>query len=353
MYEIALAPDGTRLLYARFLEDERRMELRSVTLLGENDRLLASCEPGCSIPAFAISPTDGRIAYQAEWFTGEGESRRLFSSLRMVDADGTNQRELVAPVERPQAVWLRSFSPDGTRLAFVRARSDVGSVPLAYTTLWSMDLASGQQQQLGLEVQNIGRLIWSDNQHLIYDVGLVNMAIFRIAAAGNTEAEKIANGSIEELAPDRTALISSLAPFKDELDWYTADPYRLVGLDSQVSAVIAEWSAPRTDFAWSPDGSHIALYTRRTGELQLMERTSGRHELLRPFSPIDIDGEKPAAVRIDRYLYWTADSQDLVYCVAASQASQSCELRRFNIAARAEETLTPIPGFQELLMIAP
>ena len=180
-----------------------------------------------------------------------------------------------------------------------------------------------------------------------------NAQIFRIAAAGNEAAEKIVDGSIKQFAPDRTALIASLAPFTDDLDWYTSDPYRLVALNRQAGKVIAEWSAPLTDFAWSPDGSHIALYTRGTGELQLMERDSGRRELLRPFSPIDIDGEKLAGEHPEGNLFWTPDSHDLVYCVAASRDSTSCELRRFNLAARAEQTLTTLPGFQGLLTIVP
>ncbi len=123
--------DGSRIVFERQLEDQP-YQVWSVKPDGSD---LRQIEPGCPVPADQIcdlsspawSPDGSRVAYMDAHgnvkYIGGTEWIEV-GALSVMDADGSNRRQLTQ-LRRPtssedgEPVW----SPDGTRIAFVRLNS--------------------------------------------------------------------------------------------------------------------------------------------------------------------------------------------------------------------------------------
>jgi TolB protein len=129
-FDAAWSRDGRTLLYLAY-RGSPTADLCAMDPATKGEKNLTST-PDLNESAFAVSPDGRRIAvvsYDAGW-----ES----PALRVLDADGSNAKELVKLVGRPA---LPSWSPDSKRIA-------ISQGPQGKADVWTIDAASGQATQL-------------------------------------------------------------------------------------------------------------------------------------------------------------------------------------------------------------
>lgn len=125
---MTVTPDE-KIIFTAF--DGKTVDLFSMTLDGERTQLTA--RPGGDSTWPAISPDGRRIAFTA--------SRTKARQIWIMDADGTNQRQLSFGEEPRQSGAYPAWSPDGREIYFIR--SDRGT-----TAIWKISADGGEPVQV-------------------------------------------------------------------------------------------------------------------------------------------------------------------------------------------------------------
>lgn len=201
---------------------------------------------------FAVAPDGSRIAYSVIRDNDGG------TDLWIMDADGTNQRELL-PCEMAACsspVWL----PNGRRLIYERRNIPTPGAPPGAPRLWWLDLTSGDtvpvfqdSQQLGLGAQ-----ITTDGQWLSY-VSPVDQGI-QVYNLETGSGLLIPNqmGSPAVWHPQQPMLALTNIQLDGE-QWMI----QLLAVDVTTEAVTPlsgeEAAVDDSSPAWSPDGEWIAF----------------------------------------------------------------------------------------------
>jgi len=199
------SPDGQRIAFAVSMKElgtnAQIDDIFAVDRNGMNMKRLTS-EPGVDAEP-AWSPSGARIAYRRlDLTTG-------YSSIWVMDADGSNKAKLTEALEGAYSVSAPSWSPDGSRLAFSTV-SRAGT----RSAIWTMNADGSDRQQ---------RTSSPDG--------------FDTEPTWSADGSRIAFSRI--YAGDRELAILTLA---------TGDVQR-------ISLPGAQWHP-----AWSPDGGHIAFW---------------------------------------------------------------------------------------------
>ena len=199
------SPDGQRIAFAVSMKelgtDAQIDDIYAVDRNGMNMKRLTS-EPGVDAEP-AWSPKGDRIAYRRlHLVTG-------YSSIWVMDADGSNKVKLTGALEGAYSVGSPSWSPDGNRITFSTvSRSGTRSA------IWTMNADGSEQQQRTSSVDGF-------DMEPSWSAGGTQIAFSRIFAGDRDIAIlNLASGSVQRLA--------------------------LPG---------AQWHP-----AWSPDGGHIAYW---------------------------------------------------------------------------------------------
>jgi len=199
------SPDGQRIAFAVSMKELGTNlqidDIFAVDRNGMNMKRLTS-EPGVDAEP-AWSPKGERIAYRhLDATTG-------YSSIWVMDADGSNKVKLTAALEGGWSMSAPSWSPDGNRIAFA-ALSRVGTT----SAIWTMNADGSDQRQ---------RTTSTDG--------------FDTEPTWSASGSQIAFSRI--FAGDRDIAIVTLAS----------------GDVQRISLPGTQWHP-----AWSPDGSHIAFW---------------------------------------------------------------------------------------------
>jgi Tol biopolymer transport system component len=294
--------DGSKIAYSR-LNESGLWDIWEVAALGGTPRrlILNARDP-------AWSP-DGRSLAYANNSTG---------SIWTADSSGQNARALT----QPEPFWVElepTFSPDGTRLAFVfKIEGPYGELAVA-------DLATGKVHRLTDDHALALSPVWSPDSRFIYFAsgrgGALN--IWKIAAHGG-EPEQVTAGQGQDaeldVSSDGKRIVFStyreninIAEMRLEsgggetrLKWLTTDPARNAFMP-----------------AYSPDGKHLAYFSARHG----VER-----EII---WVMDSDGSNPVPLiedgRLNIFPRWAPDGQTVFYV-------------RQGLASPSEICSTPVAG---------
>lgn len=353
----AWSPDGRSLVFLRRKRQQGVKHQVMITRL--NDDLSAGAEQlvGEAWGGVDWSP-DGR-----QLVVSDNDEQSSSTALYVISPEGRDRRQITRPAQ-PISVFDASprFSPDGTRIAFIRWTSDTTS------DLWLVDLRTGTEERLTEESRDrhkVSQLQWSADGRSIYFISnrLVNKRLWVLDVAGRG-AQLIENftASIDyfSLAPDGHSLAftqstvdseieirppGSKGPAKctinssvhDDTPRFSPDGERLVFVSNrsgnhelwlsdgqcreavQLTRFGSGWSgSPR----WSPDGSTI-LFDRREGgksDLFRIEVQSSRWQQLTSNPADDI---MPA---------WSADGQTIYFA-----SDRSGKFRLWQIPATGEE----------------
>jgi dipeptidyl aminopeptidase/acylaminoacyl peptidase len=355
----AIARNG-RVVYFRFVESQPQPhdELWSVALDGTDDHRLLTCTSECAGGGLAVSPDGTQIAYVVGWM-GRGV-------LHLANANGTNDRAFVKDANE---VGAQAFSPDGTRLAFVRFR-DAGRAPVPETSIWVVKTSGGTPRQITPWGFFIEPPAWLDNQRLLFSQGCcgtppTNFQTYRIATQGAARPEMLSQGNLLQVSADRTALLVQVetAPSSEMYD------LGLVRLDEGALRLLP---LPRigglgfTPVAWSPDGAMIVQFDLQTNRLQLLHLGDGSHDELRRYAAASILQSSWVSK-----IVWDAAGQSIIYsleelspCPAPTPTPapsmtgpclvETSKLQRLTIADRREQTLTTrARSSPDMVVVAP
>ena len=189
------------------------------------------------------SPNGEHIAFDSD---RDGER-----GVYVANVDGSNVRR----VSGPGYAAIPSWSPDGTRLAFVRAEQDEAKV----WNLWTVDLATGDLHRLtshrtgqpwgGSWFPDGDRVAYSlDDRLIIHDVGSGREKAYPSPRKGQMVRTPA-------VSPDGLRVIFQV---------YRDGAWLLDLSDGSMRKVLADPTAE--EYSWSPDGRRVAYHSRRSGQ---------------------------------------------------------------------------------------
>ena len=287
-------------------------EGRKVRVRARNAAGVGAWSPWSAVVVPSAAPT---APIELAYTEGAGDARDIWGR----SIDGSSVQQLTgtggAATGAGVADWLPDWSPDGTRLAFVRG---VG----AAADLWVMDADGGNQVQLtgtGLPAGGDGiydaKPSWSpDGSRIAFVRGQGTAAEVWIMTSDGTDARQLTSNSIEDLDPTwspegarvlygsrRTGpeadlvvvgadgrgeqVVSGSGPFTasgDEdlpdwwrgttvaTDWVDGGDYDIavgeIGGAGSATNITAASTAHDFSPSWSPDGTRLAFLSTRAGD---------------------------------------------------------------------------------------
>ncbi len=279
----------------------------------------------------------GRILYalQTDPPPSDPDGRGYYTNIWAAAADGTDARRLFGPIELDPPT--ATFSPDGTRIAFLRftrpslddeiwimnadgtdarrqalpATAELDGTPggagatslawspdgsrLAYlgplggrgAGLWVMSIDGSHQRMLSPEPYGLGgSLTWSPDGREILATGLADPdtvarrpleAIIAFAADGSGQRNLLEGediaGGSARWSPDGTQIVFARGP-----DGYATDIYVMDSDGSDVHR-LTMWDGYDGDPFWSPDGTRILFRSDRDASPELLARSREEHYL--------------------------------------------------------------------------
>jgi len=187
------------------------------------------------------SPDGGRIAFDSD---RDGER-----GVYIADADGDN----VHRVTGEGFAAVPSWSPDGRRLAFVRAEAN----PKVWN-LWTMEIATGEARRVTSHRvgQPWGAAWFPDGERIAY-----SHETRLIVRALDGSGERIFNSPVQ----GRLIRTPAVSPDGQRIMFqvYRNGAWLLDLRDGSMRRVLADPSAE--EFTWSPDGRRVAYHSRRSG----------------------------------------------------------------------------------------
>jgi len=307
-----------RILYTRSTTEQGADALWSIDANGRNDQQVLVCPGGCAMYNLTASSNGAQIAYLAVYPNNSPQ-------VRLVAPDGTGDRLLFAPA--PNYVGGFTFSPDGSQLAVTITRYGEFS-------LWIADTAGGTPRQLApwqpwLPVAPV----WQNNEHLLYTNEAGSIA--RVAADGGTQPQQVlAEGTVLELAPDRTTVVVAQKPIYFSEVAPPTQSYAIGRIEGTQFRTLyrSPDDEPLATFAWSPTSTRLAQ--ANADELAVVQPDGTRAIIKRIAADqwvADVD--------------WTVDERNLLYALQTNDGSQTIvQVQRISVADGSEQTLATISG---------
>lgn len=194
----------------------------------------------------ALSPDGSRIAYVVR--TADREEDRNVDALWTVGASSGEARQLT----RGNADAVPKWSPDGSRLAFLRAQDGPPQV-------WVLPADGGEAEQLTKLPLGAGAPVWSPDGSKIAFSAAIDLAAVVEAPFTNTPivAERL------DYKSDGPGLLKTLRSHVHVLDVATGEVQQ---------RTFGDWHAGQP--AWSPDGKHVAFTAALDDDADLTFRSA-------------------------------------------------------------------------------
>jgi TolB protein len=189
------------------------------------------------------SPDGSRVAFDSD--------RDGVRGVYVAQRDGTN----VARVTGADFTAIPTWSPDSTRLAFVRAESDHPDV----WNLWRLSLDSGEATRLtGFENGQTSGASWFPDGHRIGYTHGDRLVVLDLDSGASRE--------FKSPTPGRSLRMPSVSPDGNHVIFHVdgKGAWLLDLRDGGMRFVLTD--ATVEAFAWSPDGRRVAYHSRRDNQ---------------------------------------------------------------------------------------
>jgi Tol biopolymer transport system component len=249
VFSPSFAGSGTAVFF--HAESPRGSALKRADADGGELRVATIVDDGARNYHVQLSPDGRQVAFDSD--------RDGVRGVYVADANGRG----VQRVSGPGHAAVPSWSPDGGRLAFIRAEPDRPAV----WNLWLLDRESGRQQR----VTSFRRgQVWSgawfaDGQQIVYSHE-DRLTIHDLATGRSRDiASPVAGRQVRTpaVSPDGRRIVFQV--FRDGVWLYDVE-------DGTMRRVLDDASAE--EFAWSPDGRRVAYHSRRSGGWNLWTMTA-------------------------------------------------------------------------------
>jgi Tol biopolymer transport system component/DNA-binding winged helix-turn-helix (wHTH) protein len=268
------SPDGTLLAFSR--QGRGSCELLAVPALGGPERRLGGCGNDDATKV-SWSP-DGRwLATSARPAAGASPPGPRTARLRLVSPASRASRDLTTPPPGIYGDYGPAFSPDGTRLAFVRAlASDVEDIYLVALVPGDGTAAGAPAEPTRVTFDNaaIAGVEWlPDGKELVFasDRGGI-YSLWRVSAAGGTP--RLLAGSGTKIKHPSAARQRDVVVFESwiyDIGLWRTPLAAAAGGPPPPAAAALEPAAREWSFQpqFSPDGRRIAFGSTRSGTYEL------------------------------------------------------------------------------------
>jgi DNA-binding winged helix-turn-helix (wHTH) protein/dipeptidyl aminopeptidase/acylaminoacyl peptidase len=283
------SPKGNSIAFSR-LSDKQRI-IYEVPAMGGATHVLYGGNLISGHTEIDWSPDGNTIAFAAK-------GRQNSSAIFLLSLENKAVRQITVP-EAGDEDWGPAFSPDGSRIAFVRS-----------SNIMIMPADGGELRRLTSEtVSALGSPAWApDRQSVIFASILTasghqeRVGLWRIPASGGIPSpireagELVWNPAIAKRGFRLACEVSSSARSIDEMDLYPPD--------QKARPLVTTVSGENGGLAISPDGRRIAFESDRTGGLDIwMSDRNGQN-------PIQLTATGTAGAP-----RWSPDGKEIVFDV--------------------------------------
>jgi Tol biopolymer transport system component/DNA-binding winged helix-turn-helix (wHTH) protein len=312
----AVSPSGEELAYVRISDNACDVVVQSITL-GVPKQITTCTQKFATLVDW--SPDDTWLAYTIAQRDETDQLRRIY----LVNRFTGDTRRLTNAVSETGTDFYPRFSPSGRQLAFLRGEPQ----PDHRTTVWTIDVASGEETQLTSLPAQTGGMTWLDEDRLLYSTSDGGPIRGRWIDLQNGTSHVIE--SAEFVHPEYSIVDRQLVAAERRTD---SD---LAVLDTNLTIrSVARSTGDDHHGTWSPDEQWIAFVSTRSGfdELWIAESDGDLTRQLTRF-----DG---AAVR---YPDWHPDGQRILFTAQTKSGEKLYEVDIVSGSPRRIET-----GFEEI-----
>jgi hypothetical protein len=243
MFSPAFSSDGTALFFHSGKSSDAHSALETAALGGGDLRVMKIVDDGARNFHVQPSPDGTRVAFDSD---RDGER-----GVYIANRDGTGVRRVSGAGYAAVPTW----SPDGGRLAFIRAEADRPRV----WNLWLLTLDTGETRRLtAFRFGQTWNASWfPDGRRICYTHE--DAVIVRDLDSG---------ASVSYASPQPRHLVRTPAVSPDGrhvvFQVARSGAWLLDLADGSMRCVLTDPTAE--EFAWSPDGRRVAFHSRRDGE---------------------------------------------------------------------------------------
>jgi Tol biopolymer transport system component len=271
------APNGEDIAFIRYLRGPTHAVMIVPSMGGPEREIARATAVGWGVPPHLSWSNDGRYLF---WSDREGVTKSSSAVVREDTQTGL-RRQITFPAIGEGGDSGIMVSPDGSRLAFARARTltseDIYTVPLSVD---SLPTHAPERLLSGIEVES---LAWTaDSRELVFS-GLVehNKGIWRVNVLGDHRIQAV-NGIPEPVAPPKPILLETdrgtdlaISREKGYLIYTSANfdnniwKVPLTGTHRGIATSLI--SSTRNEFEpdYSPDGRSVTFESDRSGSEEI------------------------------------------------------------------------------------
>jgi Tol biopolymer transport system component/DNA-binding winged helix-turn-helix (wHTH) protein len=282
------SPDGQRIAFVR--GEGADCNIYVIPSIGGQERRLMPCG-NTRYPAVAWS-SDG------EWLIlAAKESQEAPLRLQLVSVSTLERRDLTDP---PDELWgdhTATFSPDGTRVAFIRSR-----IP-GIEDIHVVSMNGGEPQRVTFDNRDITGLEWTpDGRSIVFSSNRAGTySLWKVRSTGG-EPEWITGGGMKLKAPSVARRADRIA-FEGWV--YEINIWQVPVSDTDGSAepliTSTQWDRePR----FSPNGGEVAFVSTRSGSAEIWKSNADGSN---PVQLTSLGGPHTSQPR------WSPDGESLVY----------------------------------------